>query len=243
MTNLWLFVLTLVAYVLVGACWYEWFEGGSFYRDVIVNVRTFLKRFTLFALLCLPININDRVFTVFGNAEGKNGVFSVLSFYQKSECGDTFSLFNIFGYQKAKQVAGVVIGIPAYQRGENSVLSLGVSAYQVSDDTCFVLFGVSGYQTGKQHILNLITLTGYQKAEAIGNLFGIVGYQRADKKTYHGAGLVGYQKSGAIAGIYAGMCGYQRVANKQGQFLDKSFAVWSELQAPEDSQPEDSQGE
>lgn len=231
--------LTVVSYVIVGGLLYEWwFKDGSFYYDVIVNGRTFLKRFTLFALLCLPININDRVFTVFGNAEGKNGVYSVLSFYQKSECGETFSFFNILGYQKAEEEAFVVFGISAYQRGKDSALGFGVSAYQVSDNTCVLFGGISGYQTGKKNITNVVTLSGYQRAEVILSVIGIGGYQRADNSTQHGVGLVGCQKSGMSASIGAGMCGYQRVANKQGQSLDRSFAVWSKLQVPEDSRGE-----
>lgn len=66
-------------------------------------------------------------------------------------------------------------------------------------------------------------------------IVGISGYQKADNATIHLVGLVGCQKSGTKAAIGAGMCGYQRVANK-GQSLDRSFAVWSKLQAPEDSQ-------
>lgn len=161
MTNLWLFVLTVCSYFFAGWFLYDF--------RVIVNGRTFLKRLALLALLCLPININDKVFTVFGNAEGKNGVYSVLSFYQKSECGSALSIFNILGYQKAEMEALVVLGIPAYQRGRKyATLFFGISAYQSSDNLCIIFGGISGYQTGKQDII-VLALSGYQRAGDILN--------------------------------------------------------------------------
>lgn len=66
MENLWLFLATTVIYWVI-LCIFE--DIGPF--DIHV-----WGRLAIVALLCLPININGNIFTIFGNATGKN-VFAV----------------------------------------------------------------------------------------------------------------------------------------------------------------------
>ncbi len=101
MENLALFVLTTILYY---AIWSTLINNANTATDF----KEESKSLAVIALLCLPLNINGNVFTVFGNASSSKNIYSVFSIYEKAEV-DAFSVFGGL-QQKAGHDAAVIIG-------------------------------------------------------------------------------------------------------------------------------------
>lgn len=121
-----------------------------------------LKTLVVLVLLCLPFNFNDYVVTVIGNAEGEKGVYSILSLYQGSKNGNTFTLLGIPIYQKAGKQASTVIGIPIQKAEEVAINFIGIGVYQNAEEVGNII-GISIYQKAKQTAVSGIGFAFYQK--------------------------------------------------------------------------------
>jgi len=64
-------------------------------------LRTCTKALLILTVLCAPININDNVITVIGNATSPKNVFSLCSFYQQAG-EDAVTTFGLTGYQEVE---------------------------------------------------------------------------------------------------------------------------------------------
>ena len=171
--NIVLFTTSVLVYTVA------YFTVGIFYFRTLLTVRKILKIMFIFALLCLPLNINGHVLTIAGNAVGEQGVFSLFSFYQKAENGAAVSILSIFNSQIAKRDALSVIGFPAYQKsGYTSTVVIGGSLIQKAKKESSILLGASIVQ----------------KAEITNLLCGVALRQNAKKEARIGAGLVFLQK-------------------------------------------------
>jgi len=206
MTNIALFFVTTFIYFVV---WYVFsiLSGKPYPGD-----KKLLKIAALIALLCVPFNICGDVFTVLGNAEGRN-VYSVFSLYQKAEI-DAFAAVGV--YQEAKQNAMTVTGL----------------AFQKAGCDALMLIGVPLYQRAGGDANNLIGLSVYQRADGTAStFFGITGYQKAGKAAGMVAGLTGYQRAGIEAGVLLGVALYQKVGKKM-LTAERAFGTLSFLKAP-----------
>lgn len=191
MTNIYLFIGSVILYYVVYEIW--WFTATE---TLTFDFRLNFKALGIIALLCLPVNIGGHVFTVLGNAQGKNGVYSVASLYQESESGDTLALFSS-GYQRADGDATTCFGFSAYKDAgrDAAVTVLGISAYERGGRDAIVAFGVSGYQQAERHAGMMVGIPAYQRSEQDAtNLFGVSGYQHAENQAVTFVGLALYQR-------------------------------------------------
>lgn len=167
MENIWLFVLTVVAYSLV---WFIIVEHSWKPRYILLT--HWVKRVAVVALLVLPLNINGNVFTIAGNATAEKNVYSILSFYQRAE-QDAVILFGLAGYQKAGQDAETLIGLAGYQQaGRDAVTDVGLAGYQKAGRNAATLFGLAGYQSAGQKAMADITIALYQRVGEKTRAFG-----------------------------------------------------------------------
>lgn len=185
MENLWIYSFTVLVYLIallslkVSGAW---------------TLKQCLQKLALLAVLCLPLNINGNIWTVFGNAVSEKNVYSVCSLYQEAK-GDAISVVGLGGYQQAGQNAIIIAGISGYQLAkQEAVTGFGVAVYQKAAGPS-MLVGLAGYQEGKDSALILIGLVGCQKGEnsaAVGT--GLAGYQKATKEVQAKIGLALYQQ-------------------------------------------------
>lgn len=216
--NIGLYLVTLTIYFIVSfAVLYDRtdnMEGeGLFNFKNPEKVKRDAKRlFISLAFLCLPVNINGNIFTVFGNAVSEKSVYSVWSFYQEAK-EDAGSIFGLTAYQKAGRDALIAFGLVGYQKAEknDALIMAGFPIYQKAGNVSLVLFGGAGFQNAKYANLG----------------FGLFIYQKATETSELGFGLVGYQNAGKRAVTKFSMALYQKVG-----VLDRSFAVWSKLEVP-----------
>lgn len=202
MTNIWLFLATVVAYASAVSL-YWWIKEGGIYSFFEAFAETWsVKRFAILLLLCIPFNIYGNVFTVLGNAVSEKDMYSILSFYQKAG-GDTASLLSLGGYQEGKDV-NVLFGIPSYQK---------------STGTATLVFGASPYQKGNATVIGcgLAVCQTADKASLV--LFGLSVYQKADINITL-LGLSGYQK--AVSGAFSQFALYQELEGGK----NRSFGIW-----------------
>lgn len=256
MTNLILFVVTTLAYWVLYQIFYDSYNTVVT-EPLLLGKRAF-KHLGIFALLCLPFNINGNAFTVLGNVHstGVKNAYSVFSIYQNAE-NTAFSLVPIF--QKAGHVAGSIFG-PLYQKaGDAALTGLSISLYQEAGHDAVILGGVSAYQKANKAIVGA-GISAYQKANQTAALIvGISGIQIAEAKdTIVAFGISGFQKAKILAALGLGFGGYQygselatttigltiwQTSDKDASTLvamainqragqkERTFAVWSNLKA------------
>lgn len=186
MTNLWLFLGTVVVYTAVVAV-VDYYAG--------LSIKSTLKAAGLLSVLCLPVNINGNVFTVIGNAESEKSVWSVCSLYQKAE-ENAVTVFGLAGYQQAEKDAVTFIGLAGYQLAREDTITVGgLAGYQQAGKIAGVGFGLAGYQQARISAMNFIGLAGYQQAGMDAWIFiGLVGYQHAGEEVMTSIGMAGYQQ-------------------------------------------------
>ena len=187
MTNLVLFFVTTVVYYVFG-----WFVFSLY------DLYPHKKALALCALLALPVNINGHVFTIVGNAQGEKGVYSLMSFYQQADQGDTLALafagyqqagedalvgFGLSVYQQAKRDAEIILGLSGYQRaGKDAIVGFGLSVYQQAKEKTEVFFGLSGYQQADKTAITSAGLTLCQRVQDKTRVFAAFSSLRADNK-------------------------------------------------------------
>jgi len=187
-------VLWLASFLLYGNLF---LLARSTLRGMEASVRQSVTTLGIAALLTLPINVDGNVFTLFGNAAGEKGVYSISSFYQRSG-GDALTIIGLGGYQEAEQDTTTVLGITGYQKaGQNAALDIGLAGYQKAKQNATLYLGLAGYQKAGQNVVTLAGVAGYQKAgqnAALG--IGLAGYQEADQEVVTLIGVAGYQRVG-----------------------------------------------
>lgn len=135
MENLMLFGITVTGYFMA-LCLYFGSKGIGF------SWKKFLTSLSLTALLCVPFNVGDNIFTVLGNAKGEN-VYALFSLYQNAKY-EAFSLLNIGGYQRGGRAAATGFGAVSYQYGGNQAVTIfGLSGYQRSTSAALTFLGVA----------------------------------------------------------------------------------------------------
>ena len=253
MENIGLFFVSVIGYLTIWEVWvmYIDFKNKNLKKDL--NFKAFFGKIFILAILCAPFNVNGNVYTIAGNATGKN-VYSIFSVYQEADdtaltvlsiagyqrANRAIVMAGVVGYQDADDTAAVLIGLADYQKANNdAAVVIGVAGYQDADDTAAVVIGLAGYQKAYNTIV-VIGVGGCQVAtnDALVPL-GIAGYQWSE----HGSGalLALYQKSNncvaAILALYQGagkraktmvFTFYQRVGNTA-----RSFVTFSENYADE----------
>lgn len=177
---LWWIGSTLVYFITYGTLKYgrDW---GTWQWSV--------KSIGVIALLTLPININGHVLTVFGNAVGEKGVYSIASFYQKAN-GMTLTIFAPLTYQDAgsgtgKALDGAVsmFGIPSIQKGRIVLLMGGIAPYQYAHETdSDVLVGFAGRQIAPRKTQVYVGLAFQQKVGEKERWFSAFTGLKADPK-------------------------------------------------------------
>lgn len=181
MTNLVLFAATIALYFGV----YYLYLG----KKPEVNRGTNLSILAWITLLSLPVNINGHVFTVFGNAVGEKGVYSIASLYQRASDNDgnvlallssgyqrastTFTLAGVSGYQQAEEFAMVGIGASGYQQADITLTFCGLSGHQRAEKHALIVFGVSGYQRAENKASTVVGLAFYQKVQSQSRAFAV----------------------------------------------------------------------
>ena len=194
----------LIFFVTVGVYFGLW---EFFYRKRLTPKKT-ISALGIIAVLCAPFNINGNVWTVLGNASGKN-VYSVFSVYQRADI-DAITILGLCSCQKAGRDALTGYGLIGYQKAGRDALTLfGVIGHQKAGEDAKIGVGLSGYQKATRDALIFLGLSGYQRTggESL-TVFGATGYQRAEKGTK----------------VVAAIAFYQKVGTK-----DRSFAVASSL--------------
>jgi len=182
MENLLLWFVSTATYFVVYLC-YGHYNGTALLDSISLGKN--MKYLAVIALLALPVNNNGHVFTVFGNAVGEKGVYSIAPFYQKSD-GDVVAVLAPLTYQESsKGNAFAIVGIPSYQSAKESTgLFVGIAPYQKSaNGRPGVLFGIAGRQEGRSVFVGF-GLGGYQKATIEAQSFlSLVFFQRVGEKT------------------------------------------------------------
>jgi hypothetical protein len=139
MVNIILFVISVSLYYVA----YNLARRFLLYNPMTVTKN--MKVLAIITLLCIPLNVNGNIFTVLGNAHGRN-VISILSFYQKAE-QDIFSISGFLNYQDAGNDAVILVGFPTIQKSKDeSILMAGISGYQRSNNLSTTILGFSIYQ-------------------------------------------------------------------------------------------------
>lgn len=169
MTNLIIFGVTVVLYYAV-----------SLVVKRPESIKNYFTRFILLAFLCMPININDNIFTVIGNATSEKNIYSIASLYQKAE-KDAVAIVAA-GYQKAGQDAVILWGVAGDQ--------------QAGRDAIVGIIGVVGHQQSGRVAVVGTGIAGYQFAPKVGIAIGISGYQKATEMTESDLAIACYQKVG-----------------------------------------------
>lgn len=211
--QLWLLTVLFYGFIVVAVI--------AFTTDIFaLYAKRCVKALAIVAVLTIPVNVNGYVFTVFGNAIGEKGMYSLASLYQKSG-GSAVAMF-LSGYQEAKSDAVTMIGISGYQRSKESTImlagivgyqkagrhalnSVGISGYQEGDEALMML-GVSGYQKAGHNATTLMGLSGYQEAERDATtIIGVSGYQKAGRSVLAGIGLAFVQKAGSLTRVFGAL--------------------------------------
>ena len=139
MENLQFFAVTMLSFLVVLLV--EW---ASVRRP---TTKDCAKLFAIVALLCVPIDINGHVFTVIGNAVGEKGVYSLTSFYQRTD-GVAITVFGLGGYQRGGEQAITVAGFNSAQVSErgDTVLAIGFAGYQRAGEKAHAVIALAIYQ-------------------------------------------------------------------------------------------------
>ena len=262
MENIGLFICSIVGYLVIWEVWDMFFKNknfkeclnsvylfGSVGLNSDLNVKRFFNKIFILAILCAPFNVDGSVYTIAGNATGKN-VYSIFSVYQRAD-DDVYNFLGT-GYQKAgkkamsivginfyqeviggneeEDMVSTIIGIVGYQKANRTGVGIGIVGYQNAHDPV-VMFGVGGYQVATNKALVLLGIAGYQRSEQ-GSAAPIVFYQKSNK--YVGAFLAFYQNADKEASA-AFFTFYQRVGN-----VTRSFVTFSETKADEAEVPDSS---
>ncbi|MFH1759129.1 MAG: hypothetical protein ABH822_01030 [Patescibacteria group bacterium] len=205
MENLWWFLGTVILYYVTDHLLYHYYNNPCRINAEWLSDKNLLKRLGIIALLCLPININDHVFTVLGNGVAEKSMWSVCSLYQKAGShavsglalcqkagGTAFSLFNFFGYQRSEN--------------ENTISGVGIVSAQFAKRESVLAVGISGYQQSQTQFKQV------KQKKRMGTMVGtgISCWQESQSESIVGVGFVGYQnsKNGSFVGI--GGAGRQR---------------------------------
>ena len=168
MENLALWVFSVLAYEMLFLAVWETWQGTD------MSWRQYVAGLGIAALLTLPVNVNGHVFTLFGNATGEKGVYSISSLYQRSD-GNVISLIGLTGYQKAGQNAVAILGIAGYQEaGQDAAAGVGIVGYQKAGRKTTLLIGLSGYQEAGHWALTIAGIAGYQKVGSATRTFGAI---------------------------------------------------------------------
>jgi len=216
MDNIILWVSTVSVYhlllLLLASIKPQWVHPLDSRTYVRTNLGWHLKRVGLMALLCLPLNINENVFTVFGNAKSSKNIYSLASFYQKAE-GHAVNIFGVGGVQHAKDFAITGVGVVLCQESTNdeAILPVGICLAQNGHKIAGILFGGSGIQESSRGLATtFLGINGLQVASNTEVVAGFSLFQDASKNALIGIGAVGYQGSKNSAVLVLGLAGRQR---------------------------------
>lgn len=170
MTNLWLYILTVVVYssivwwlVSVSGC-KKWFKRS----ELLDN---FKKAVFVIMIVCAPFNIGDgSKFTIAGNIvsektaislfsfyqDGKEGAWAICALYQKTDKGEADSVFSIY-QNSTSGSAEVPVGFVFYQKSKTcSFLGAGLAVYQESQENCSTgFFSLIQNRDGEMKFLNV----------------------------------------------------------------------------------------
>lgn len=133
-----------------------------------------LKHLTIVALLSLPVNINDNIYTIFGSAVSDQDVCSVFSIFQSAERNAFAGLGSI--YQEAKNNAATIVGLSVYQHaGNHACLLGGISVVQISEKHAAIAVGINVLQYGKNHAGILFGIYCVQSSDIISRTGATIG--------------------------------------------------------------------
>ena len=148
MENIVLFIITVLTYsFLVYIVLNPYSQHHRFFYFT-----EYLKVCALMAFLCLPLNVNEDIYTIAGNVVSKKSIYSVASLYQSAD-KEAMNIIGILAYQNAGKDVVTLFGISLYQNaGRSAGTLMGISGYQKAEIRVITVIGVGIYQSipGKQ---------------------------------------------------------------------------------------------
>lgn len=187
LSNLELFVLTVPVYFIIWRLLYDLYCCVNYGNDIkqpdLIFCKEAMRHLCIIAVLCLPLSVNNNVFTVFGNVSStvtKNS-YSVFSPYQSAENSAVSILGSID--QKAGNKAIVLFGLVIRQNAKRgAITAFGIAGFQKSEVLSGLGLGISGIQKGK-HVGTVVGLSVYQHGfGSAQTALAMAIYQRAGDK-------------------------------------------------------------